>query len=84
MRPLLTDRNALSQCDTEIKKAQMYIDYFTDEVHKLMNRSSGKSSARADGALDTSQSDASLDPSSASATEAGLTSTKKRYSTLGK
>ncbi|SAL99009.1 hypothetical protein [Absidia glauca] len=82
MRPLLTDRNALSQCDTEIKKAQMYIDYFTDEVHKLMNRSSGKSSAMAEGALHASQSDASLDPSSASTTEVGIPSTKKRYSTL--
>jgi hypothetical protein len=62
----------------------MYIDYFTDEVHKLMNRSSGKSSAMAEGALHASQSDASLDPSSASTTEVGIPSTKKRYSTLGK
>ncbi|CAO3647232.1 unnamed protein product [Cunninghamella echinulata] len=38
MRRLLIDRNALSQCDTEIRRAQMYIDYFTEEVQRLQNR----------------------------------------------
>ncbi|CAO3629359.1 unnamed protein product [Cunninghamella blakesleeana] len=44
MRRLLIDRNALSQCDTEIRRAQMYIDYFTEEVRRLQNRSNQEES----------------------------------------
>ncbi|KAI8098918.1 kinase-like domain-containing protein [Halteromyces radiatus] len=80
MRPLLTDRNALSQCDTEIKKAQMYIDYFTEELHKLQHRS-GRSSA--DDPLNTNNrsSSSSLSPS-ATNTDKNNLPVKKRYSTL--
>jgi hypothetical protein len=35
LKPLLTDRNALSQCDTEIRECQKYIDYFHDELAKI-------------------------------------------------
>ncbi|KAG2203913.1 hypothetical protein INT47_007496 [Mucor saturninus] len=38
LKPLLTDRNALSQCDTEIRECQKYIDYFHDELVKLESR----------------------------------------------
>jgi hypothetical protein len=38
LKPLLTDRNALSQCDTEIKECQKYIDYFHDELAKIESR----------------------------------------------
>lgn len=38
LKPLLTDRNALSQCDTEIRECQKYIDYFHDELAKLESR----------------------------------------------
>lgn len=40
---MLMDQNAQQQCDTQIKEAQRYIDYFTDELVKLqqkINRSS--------------------------------------------
>ncbi|KAI8644424.1 kinase-like domain-containing protein [Parasitella parasitica] len=35
LKPLLTDRNALSQCETEIRECQKYIDYFTEELAKI-------------------------------------------------
>ncbi|KAI9476389.1 MAG: kinase-like domain-containing protein [Benjaminiella poitrasii] len=38
LRPLLTDRNAISQCDNEIRECQKYIDYFTDELLKIESR----------------------------------------------
>ncbi|KAI9309622.1 hypothetical protein BJ944DRAFT_280544, partial [Cunninghamella echinulata] len=37
--PLLKDKNAISQCETEIKEYQKYIDYFSEEIHKLQQRS---------------------------------------------
>ncbi|KAI9025066.1 hypothetical protein CLU79DRAFT_827118 [Phycomyces nitens] len=43
MRPLLRDRNAISQCETEIKEYQKYIDYFSEELHRLQART-GQSS----------------------------------------
>ncbi|ORZ06077.1 kinase-like domain-containing protein [Absidia repens] len=79
MRRLLTDRNALSQCDTEIKKAQMYIDYFTDEVHKLKNRS-GKSATEEP--LNTSVNNQSSGSLSTVPTDNNASNAKKRYSTL--
>ncbi|KAI8330627.1 kinase-like domain-containing protein [Chlamydoabsidia padenii] len=83
MRRLLTDRNALSQCDTEIKKAQMYIDYFTDEVHKLMNRSSlsGKTSVSTSDINSTQVQPSGGDASSLNPSTLTITN-KKRYSTL--
>ncbi|KAI8327313.1 kinase-like domain-containing protein [Blakeslea trispora] len=38
LKPLLTDRNALSQCETEIRECQKYIDYFTEELAKITSR----------------------------------------------
>lgn len=38
LKPLLTDKNALSQCETEIKECQKYIDYFTEELIKIESR----------------------------------------------
>ncbi|CAO3672534.1 unnamed protein product [Rhizopus stolonifer] len=38
LKPLLIDRNALSQCETEIKECQKYIDYFTEELIKIESR----------------------------------------------
>lgn len=38
LKPLLTDRNALSQCDTEIRECQKYIDYFTEELAKMATK----------------------------------------------
>ncbi|KAI9300148.1 hypothetical protein BJ944DRAFT_253317 [Cunninghamella echinulata] len=35
LRPLLTDKNAQLQCDTQIKESKKYIDYFTEELNKL-------------------------------------------------
>ncbi|KAI7864786.1 kinase-like domain-containing protein [Spinellus fusiger] len=45
MRSLLLDRNVISQCETEISQCQKFIDYFTEELHRLETRSS-KSSGR--------------------------------------
>ncbi|CEG84834.1 hypothetical protein RMATCC62417_18586 [Rhizopus microsporus] len=38
LRPLLTDKNALSQCENEIKECQKSIDYFTEELLKIESR----------------------------------------------
>ncbi|KAI8888884.1 kinase-like protein [Backusella circina FSU 941] len=38
LKPLLTDRNALSQCQTEIRECQKYIDYFTEELFRLTSK----------------------------------------------
>ncbi|KAI8333940.1 hypothetical protein BC941DRAFT_433396 [Chlamydoabsidia padenii] len=58
LRPMLMDQNAQQQCDTQIKEAQRYIDYFTDELTKLqqkITRSSTQSSP-----VRTSSSDISI------------------------
>ncbi|KAL0090479.1 hypothetical protein J3Q64DRAFT_1696847 [Phycomyces blakesleeanus] len=46
MRPLLRDRNAISQCETEIKEYQKYIDYFSEELQRLQARTSQSFSQR--------------------------------------
>ncbi|CEG66545.1 Putative AGC/PKC protein kinase [Rhizopus microsporus] len=38
MRPLLKDKNVISDCETQIKEYQKYIDYFTEELHRLTLR----------------------------------------------
>ncbi|KAI9255992.1 kinase-like domain-containing protein [Sporodiniella umbellata] len=38
MRPLLKDKNVISDCETQIKEYQKYIDYFTEELHRLEAR----------------------------------------------
>ncbi|KAG0175116.1 Serine/threonine kinase [Apophysomyces sp. BC1015] len=43
IRKLSKDRNVVSQCDTQIKEAQKYIDYFAEELHKVQTRSSRSS-----------------------------------------
>lgn len=35
MRPLLKDKNVISDCETQIKEYQKYIDYFTEELARL-------------------------------------------------
>ncbi|KAI8350326.1 hypothetical protein EDC96DRAFT_577796 [Choanephora cucurbitarum] len=38
MRPLLKDRNVISDCETQIKEYQKYIDYFTEELQRLRTK----------------------------------------------
>lgn len=45
LKPLLTDRNALSQCDTEIRECQKYIDYFNEELARLESRKDPESTS---------------------------------------
>ncbi|KAI9013351.1 kinase-like domain-containing protein [Phycomyces nitens] len=40
MRSLLRDRNGIAQCEAEISQCQKFIDYFTEELHRLETRSS--------------------------------------------
>ncbi|KAI8980253.1 hypothetical protein BDB01DRAFT_907046 [Pilobolus umbonatus] len=40
MRPLLKDKNVISDCETQIKEYQKYIDYFTEELHRLKAKAS--------------------------------------------
>lgn len=35
MRPLLKDKNVISDCETQIREYQKYIDYFTEELTRL-------------------------------------------------
>lgn len=44
MRPLLKDRNVISDCETQIKEYQKYIDYFTEELHRLEAKQSENAS----------------------------------------
>ncbi|CEP06939.1 hypothetical protein [Parasitella parasitica] len=86
LKPLLTDRNALSQCETEIRECQKYIEYFTDELAKMESKKDlsddvGSGSAAAGGQQPP------LNPAPASRTTAGTAASAegqqvKKYSTL--
>ncbi|KAI8364758.1 uncharacterized protein BYT42DRAFT_590338 [Radiomyces spectabilis] len=68
MRSLLKDRNAISQCETEIRESQRYIDYFTEELNKLQARSlhrhssDGESTATPRSAADSDTHDPTSSP----------------------
>jgi hypothetical protein len=72
--PLLTDRNAISQCDTEIRECQKYIDYFTEELAKVESRDLHSTES-----METISND--IPPRS---TNTGPHGDIKKYSTLGK
>ncbi|KAG1538088.1 hypothetical protein G6F51_009985 [Rhizopus arrhizus] len=38
MRPLLKDKNVISDCETQIKEYQKYIDYFTEELARIESK----------------------------------------------
>ncbi|CAO3593534.1 unnamed protein product [Absidia cylindrospora] len=48
LRGLLNNRNGISQCETEIKEYQKYIDYFSEELHKLQAKSAHRHSGSTD------------------------------------
>lgn len=85
LKPLLTDRNALSQCDTEIRECQKYIEYFTEELAKIENRkeldNDPSSIGAADGHLTTN--DGSARPRTSSIGASSDNHQVKKYSTLG-
>ncbi|ORX56754.1 hypothetical protein DM01DRAFT_1334317 [Hesseltinella vesiculosa] len=66
IRPLLTDRNAISQCETEIRECQKYIDYFTEELHRLETRAAHRQSGGNDGSDGPGTPDSQLPPRSSS------------------
>lgn len=76
LRPLLTDKNALSQCENEIKECQKSIDYFTEELLKIESRKDS----------DTTETDASSHTTHHTSTSNPSVEhpTVKKYSTLGK
>jgi hypothetical protein len=74
--PLLTDRNAISQCDTEIRECQKYIDYFTDELAKVESRDPHSSDHNP---METNI----LNDMPARSTSTGPHGDIKKYSTLG-
>lgn len=77
--PLLTDRNAISQCDTEIRECQKYIDYFTEELAKLESRDHYTNiSSNTDHPVETVASDMPT-----RSTSTGPHGDIKKYSTLG-
>jgi hypothetical protein len=89
LKPLLTDRNALSQCDTEIRECQKYIDYFNEELSR-MEKSRPSSMANLTVSTDSlsagdrnsaaSPASAEIPPRSSSIENRDI----KKYSTLGK
>lgn len=94
MRPLLKDRNVISDCETQIKEYQKYIDYFTEELHRLEAKQqdnasdSGSESPTIQQHL-TSQSDhpprsSSMANSTATLIPTPIKDDKKKYSNLGK
>jgi hypothetical protein len=40
MLPLLRDKNGISDCETQIREYQKYVEYFTEELNKLKSKSS--------------------------------------------
>ncbi|KAG1169309.1 hypothetical protein G6F70_003717 [Rhizopus microsporus] len=74
LRPLLTDKNALSQCENEIKECQKSIDYFTEELLKIESRKDS----------DTTETDASSHTTHHTSTSNPSVEhpTVKKYSTL--
>ncbi|KAI8087822.1 kinase-like domain-containing protein [Gilbertella persicaria] len=75
LKPLLTDRNALSQCETEIKECQKYIDYFTEELAKIESRNDTEDDVVFH---DTNTTSGRARTNSVGATEGNM----KKYSTL--
>lgn len=90
LKPLLTDRNALSQCDTEIRECQKYIDYFIEELAKVESRKDVDTNVAGNSNLDpTSVVKDSTNPDLTSVHDVPFrpSSTEhrdiKKYSTLG-
>lgn len=81
LRQMLKDRNAQLQCDTQIKESQKYIDYFSEEMIKLQNRSDFEKSSP----VNTPQSPtSSVPPRKSSKLTANEGGEKKRETNLGK
>lgn len=97
MRPLLKDRNVISDCETQIKEYQKYIDYFTEELHRLEAKQQDNAS---DSSSETKQSpiiqhqlnpnsehpprSSSMTTNSTATTVVQKNDNKKKYSNLGK
>lgn len=86
LKPLLTDRNALSQCDTEIRECQKSIDYFTEELAKIESKRESEPSSD----ISTTQINAAdrssipPRPNSVGGSSSSEPRDIKKYSTLGK
>ncbi|CDH52710.1 agc pkc protein kinase [Lichtheimia corymbifera JMRC:FSU:9682] len=74
LRSLLTDANTISQCETQIKESQKYIDYFSEELHKLQTRSLRTSTHGSSDDSTTGANDASDSPSGENKTNSPLQS----------
>jgi hypothetical protein len=80
LRKMLQDRNAQLQCDTQIKESQKYIDYFSEEMTKLQNRSDVERSSP----VNTPQSPTSASvPPRTSSKPTSTDGEKKRETNLG-
>lgn len=92
MRPLLKDRNVISDCETQIKEYQKYIDYFTEELHRLeakqqdSDSGSEKSPVIQQHQLHVQSEHPPRSSSMVSSNPTAIvsTSSKKKYSNLGK
>ncbi|KAI9264328.1 hypothetical protein BDA99DRAFT_53540 [Phascolomyces articulosus] len=93
MRELLLDSNVRAQCETQIKEHQKYVDYFSEELHKLQTRTNRTSqddlaspttpSTSADNESNPSQSPSTAAPPRSSSMPASKEeSSKKKYTNL--
>ncbi|KAI8335454.1 hypothetical protein BC941DRAFT_399152 [Chlamydoabsidia padenii] len=62
LRGLLNNRNGISQCETEIKEYQKYIDYFSEELHKLQAKSAHRVSGSTSDSIHTTSTSSTLTP----------------------
>lgn len=90
MRPLLKDKNVISDCETQIKEYQKYIDYFTEELHRLTLRQEEGPPENNENASQGTLALPQDHPPRTSSITANVTSliqsvsNKKKYSNLGK
>lgn len=99
MRPLLKDRNVISDCETQIKEYQKYIDYFTEELHRLEAKQDNASDSGSESPVALQQqnqllqaqsehpprtSSMSTNPSEVTVVAPRKKDDKKKYSNLGK
>ncbi|KAI9474879.1 hypothetical protein BDB00DRAFT_943563 [Zychaea mexicana] len=93
MRELLVDRNGRAQCETQIKEHQKYVDYFSEELHKLQTRTHRTSSddlaspttpnaSAADNDSPAQSPSMSAPPRSSSMPSSKEESSKKKYTNL--
>lgn len=99
MRPLLKDRNVISDCETQIKEYQKYIDYFTEELHRLEAKQDNASDSGSESPVVLQQQNLQLqaqsehpprtssmatNPSDVTVITPRRKDDKKKYSNLGK